>query len=66
MAARWSDLDVQDFSSPLPLRDYLRGPWALPAIGDADGVSQGLPAPRHRRGQIRAATVEGTFNVVDS
>ena len=38
MGQRWSDLDVSDFSSPLPVRDYLRGPWSLPGLGDADGV----------------------------
>src|SRR4051794_8595204 len=38
MGRRWSDLDVRRFSSALPARDYLRGPWALPAFGDADGL----------------------------
>lgn len=66
MAARWSDLDVRDFTSPLPLTDYLRGPWALPATGDADGLVQkvfphlGIDCPT-----IRESAVEGTFNVVD-
>ena len=66
MAARWSDLDVQDFSSPLPLREYLRGPWNLPGMGDADGVIRKVfPHLGVDAAKIRAATVEGTFNVVD-
>ncbi|MFF3249299.1 patatin-like phospholipase family protein [Streptomyces sp. NPDC002870] len=35
MGRRWSELRVRDFSSLLPLTDYLKGPWALPAFGDA-------------------------------
>ena len=66
MAARWSDLDVQDFSSPLPLREYLRGPWNLPGVGDTDGVIRKVfPHLGVDAAKIRAATVEGTFNVVD-
>jgi predicted acylesterase/phospholipase RssA len=66
MAARWSDLDVQDFSSPLPLREYLRGPWNLPGMGDAEGVIRKVfPHLGVDSAKIRAATVEGTFNVVD-
>ena len=66
MAARWSDLDVQDFSSPLPLREYLRGPWSLPGLGDADGVIHKVfPHLGVDCEKIRASTVEGTFNVVD-
>jgi NTE family protein len=66
MASRWSDLDVQDFSSPLPLREYLRGPWNLPGMGDADGVIHKVfPHLGVDATKIRAATVEGTFNVVD-
>jgi predicted acylesterase/phospholipase RssA len=66
MAARWSDLDVQDFSSPLPLREYLRGPWNLPGLGDADGfIRKVFPHLGVDSAKIRAASVEGTFNVVD-
>ncbi|MFK4639954.1 patatin-like phospholipase family protein [Paenarthrobacter histidinolovorans] len=38
MCSRWSSVDVKDFSSALPLADYVRGPWSLPALGDADGI----------------------------
>ncbi len=66
MARRWCDLEVRDFSSPLPVRDYLRGPWALPALGDADGVVHKVfPHLGIDCEAIRASTVEGTFNVVD-
>ncbi len=66
MGRRWSDLDVQDFSSPLPVRDYLRGPWALPGLGDSDGVVHKVfPHLGIDCEAIRSSTVEGTFNVVD-
>jgi predicted acylesterase/phospholipase RssA len=66
MAARWADLDVHDFSSALPLTDYLRGPWALPAAGDADGLLQKVfPHLGIDCATIRESAVEGTFNVVD-
>ena len=66
MAARWSDLDVQDFSSPLPLRQYLRGPWARPGLGDAEGVIRKVfPHLGVDTEKIRSAPIEGTFNVVD-
>ena len=66
MAERWSDLPVRDFTSPLPLREYLHGPWALPALGDADGVLHKVfPQLGIDCTEIRASTVEGTFNVVD-
>jgi NTE family protein len=66
MGRRWSDLDVQDFSSPLPLRDYARGTWALPALGDADGVIRKVfPHLGIDSDAIRASSVDGTFNVVD-
>lgn len=66
MTRRWSDLDVRDFTSPLPLTDYLRGPWALPAMGDADGLlTKVFPHLGIDCAAIRESTVEGTFNVVD-
>ena len=66
MAARWADLDVRDFTSALPLTDYLRGPWALPAAGDADGLLQKVfPHLGIDCATIRESSVEGTFNVVD-
>jgi NTE family protein len=66
MAERWSDLDLKDFTSPLPLADYLHGPWALPAAGDADGLLQKVfPHLGIDCAAIRQSRVEGTFNVVD-
>jgi hypothetical protein len=67
MGRRWSDLDVSDFSSPLPVRDYLRGPWSLPGLGDADGVvNKVFPHLGIDCATIRESTeFEGTFNVVD-
>lgn len=66
MAARWSDLDVKDFSSPLPFKDYLRGPWSLPGVGDADGViNKVFPHLGIDVDAVRSATTAGTFNVVD-
>lgn len=38
MCSRWETLDVHDFASPMPLRDYLAGPDDLMALGDADGL----------------------------
>ena len=37
MCRRWRSLDVKDFVSLLPLRDYLKG-LHVPALGDADGI----------------------------
>lgn len=66
MAARWSDIDVKDFSSPLPFKDYLRGPWSLPGVGDADGVIKKVfPHLGIDIDAVRSATTAGTFNVVD-
>jgi predicted acylesterase/phospholipase RssA len=66
MARRWSDLPVRDFTSPLPLRDYLRGPWSLPALGDADGVlGKVFPHLGIDCDTIRRSPTQGTFNVVD-
>ena len=66
MTRRWADLDVRDFTSPLPVADYLRGPWALPAVGDADGIrTKVFPHLGIDCDAIRGSTVEGTFNLVD-
>ena len=69
MVRHWSALNVSDFSSGLPLMDYLKGPWSLPALGDADGIRDrvfpalGIDADRIR--SSATAGVEGTFNVAD-
>ncbi|WP_035875516.1 patatin-like phospholipase family protein [Cryobacterium sp. MLB-32] len=66
MVRRWSALNVSDFSSGLPLLDYLKGPWALPALGDADGIRDKVfPALGIDADRIRASTTAGTFNVAD-
>jgi predicted acylesterase/phospholipase RssA len=64
MCQRWRSLDVKDFVSFLPLRDYLHG-LNVPALGDADGIVKkvfphlGIDPARIRlvRGML------GTFNV---
>ncbi|WP_405475141.1 patatin-like phospholipase family protein [Paenarthrobacter ilicis] len=71
MCARWSGVDVKDFGSALPLGQYVKGPWALPAIGDADGIlTKVFPALGINDATIRAratepGAVEGSFNVVE-
>ncbi|WP_369746284.1 patatin-like phospholipase family protein [Paenarthrobacter sp. AMU7] len=71
MCARWSGVDVKDFGSALPVGDYLKGPWSLPAVGDADGIlNKVFPALGINDATIRAHAaepdaVEGSFNVVE-
>ena len=65
LCERWASIDVQDFASLLPLREYLGGPTNLPALGDADGLVEkvfphlGIDVDRLRK----ADGVVGTFNV---
>lgn len=66
MGRRWSELRVRDFSSLLPLTDHLKGPWSLPALGDAEGVVRKvLPALGIDVEAVRSSAVAGTFNVAD-
>jgi len=71
MCARWSTVDVKDFGSALPFGDYLKGPWSLPALGDADGLlNKVFPALGIDAGTIRSRATEpgavgGSFNVVE-
>ena len=71
MCRNWSGVNVTDFGSALPLGDYVKGPWSLPAIGDADGLlGKVFPALGIDDGEIRRraalpGAVEGTFNVVE-
>lgn len=66
MAERWSTLDVQDFSSPLGVGDYLEGPWNLPGLGDADGILEKVfPHLGISPAKIWQSPTPGTFNVAD-
>lgn len=71
MCRNWSAVNVADFGSALPIADYLKGPWALPAIGDADGLlgkvfpALGIDAAEIRRRAAQPGAVEGTFNVAE-
>lgn len=71
MCRNWSAVDVKDFGSALPPGDYVKGPWALPAIGDADGLlnkvfpALGIDAAEIRRRAALPHAVEGTVNVVE-
>ena len=71
MCRNWSGVNVKDFGSALPLGDYAKGPWSLPAIGDADGLlgkvfpALGIDDGEIRRRAARPGAVEGTFNVVE-
>lgn len=71
LCTRWTGVDVKDFGSALPMGDYLKGPWSLPAIGDADGIlNKVFPALGINDATIRARAaepdaVEGSFNVVE-
>jgi predicted acylesterase/phospholipase RssA len=64
MCERWRSLRLSGFVSPLPLRDYLRGP-SLPAFGDGDGLRGSVyPHLGVDVERIRAAEgIDGTFNV---
>lgn len=71
MCSNWSGVNVKDFGSALPLGDYLKGPWSLPAIGDADGLltkvfpALGIDDGEIRRRAAEPAAVGGSFNVVE-
>lgn len=71
MCRNWSGVSVKDFGSALPAGDYVKGPWSLPALGDADGLlGKVFPALGIEDGEIRRraalpGAIEGTFNVVE-
>ncbi|MFE4198253.1 patatin-like phospholipase family protein [Paenarthrobacter sp. NPDC056912] len=71
MCTRWSGVDVKDFGSALPFRHYVKGPWSLPAIGDADGIldevfpALGISDSAIRSRAAQPGAVEGSFNVVE-
>ncbi|MEV4900593.1 patatin-like phospholipase family protein [Citricoccus sp. NPDC055426] len=63
---RWRTVRVRDFASPLPVADYLRGPWNLPALSSPEGILTSVfPALGIDVARIRSSPVEGSFNVTD-
>ena len=64
MCQRWSTLQVRDFVSYLPLRQYLH-PWRLPALASLAGLrDKVLPHLGTEPGRINQAVgMAGTFNV---
>lgn len=64
MCERWRTLDVRDFVSLMPLKEYVN-PFKMTAMGDADGIEQKVfPHLGIDVARINAATgMEGTFNV---
>jgi hypothetical protein len=66
MCRRWETLDVHDFASPVPLKDYLAFPGELMALGDADGLRDkvfphlGIDLPRVNAG---LPGMTATFNL---
>ena len=64
MCARWRTLDLNDFVSLMPLREYFKG-FNMMAMGDADGiVKKVFPHLGVEVAKINAAQgMQGTFNV---
>jgi len=70
MCRRWRGLSASAFGSALPFGDYLKGPWSLPALGDADGIIDTVfPALGIDVDAIRSSAARGlpagTFTVVE-
>ena len=70
MCRRWRGLQASAFGSALPFGDYLKGPWSLPALGDADGIidtvfpALGIDVDALRTSAARGLPA-GTFTVVE-
>lgn len=64
MCDRWRTLDVKQFTSLMPIEDYLKA-WDAPAMGDARGIVQHVfPHLGIDVQKINAVqTMQGTFNV---
>lgn len=61
---RWRKVNVRNFAAPLPLRDYLRGPWNLPGLSSMRGMTDKLfPAMGVNLKAIHDSPVPGTFNI---
>ena len=66
MIQRWRSVKVRNFSSMLPITDYLKGPWNLPALSGPDGIIKKLfPALGVNVELIRSSAVAGSFNVAN-
>jgi hypothetical protein len=64
MCDHWRTLDVKQFTSLMPIEDYLK-PWNTPALGDARGIVQNVfPHLGIDVQKINAVqAMQGTFNV---
>ncbi|MGM7669290.1 patatin-like phospholipase family protein [Microbacterium sp. A93] len=63
---RWRTVRVRDFAAPLPMADYLRGPWNLPALSSPAGITTSVfPALGIDVDRIRSSSIQGSFNVAD-
>lgn len=63
---RWRTVRARDFAAPLPLADYLRGPWNLPALSSPAGITTRVfPALGIDVSRIRSSPLAGSFNVAD-
>lgn len=66
MCRRWTGLSAVAFTSLLPFTDYLKGPWSLPAIGDADAIiGTVFPQLGIDIDKMRRSTLAGTVQVVE-
>ena len=62
----WASVKVSNFSSPLPLRDYLRGPWNLPAFSSPEAmITKLFPSMGVDVEAIRKNRIPGTFNIAN-
>ncbi|ALD64292.1 MULTISPECIES: patatin-like phospholipase family protein [Micrococcaceae] len=62
----WASVKVSNFSSPLPLRDYLRGPWNLPAFSSPEAmITKLFPSMGVDVDAIRKSRIPGTFNIAN-
>jgi predicted acylesterase/phospholipase RssA len=67
MCERWRTLDVGDFTSFMPIGEYLKGPTNFIAVGSAEGlVEKVYPHLGIDVARIHSARgMDGTFNVCD-
>jgi NTE family protein len=66
MCERWRALPAAAFTSLLPLTDYLRGPWSLPALGDAEAIIDTVfPCLGIDVDRMRQSELTGTVQIVE-